>query len=83
MKRNLEIHYLHRQKKTPLCLEHRYYNAVNMGSDYVGIVFLGHGVEASFLHMVLSLSYITHQSPVIHLKFFTVLPLGGLKNNLF
>ena len=46
----LEIHCLHR-KKTPLHLEHGYYHAVNMGSDYAGIFFLGHGVEDSFLHM--------------------------------
>ena len=34
-----------------LCLEHGYNHAVNMGPDYVGIFFLRHGMEASFLHM--------------------------------
>ena len=47
MQKLLEIHCLHLKKKT-LVLKHGYYHAVNMGSDYVGIFPLRHGVEASF-----------------------------------
>ena len=47
MQKFLEMHYSHR-KKTALCIEHGYNHAVNLGSDYVGIFFLRHGVEASF-----------------------------------
>ena len=50
MQKLLEIHCSNR-KKTALCLDHGYYHAVYMGSNYVGIFFLGHGVEVYVLHM--------------------------------
>ena len=46
----LKIQYLH-WEKTPLCLEHGYFGAVNTGSDYVGIFLIRKSAETSFLHM--------------------------------
>ena len=38
-------------KKTPFCLEYGYFSAVNMGSDYVRILFVRQSADISFLHM--------------------------------
>ena len=66
----------------PFCLEHRYFGAINIGSDYVGILFIKQDAEASFCIWMLSLNHITHQRPVIHLKFLTVLPLERFEKKL-
>ena len=50
MQKFLKIHYLH-WEKTPFCLKHGYFSAVNTGSDYVGIFFVRQGAETSFLHI--------------------------------
>ena len=47
MQKFLKIHCLH-WKKTPLCLQHGYFGAVNMGSDYLGNLFKRQGAEVFF-----------------------------------
>ena len=77
-KKNLEIHCL-QWKETPFCLEHRYYHADIMRSDYVGFFSWDKAGKLLFCMWWLSLSHITRQRPVIHGQFLTVLPLGRLK----
>ena len=50
MQKFLKINCLHK-KKTPFFLEHGYFGAVNMGSDYVGFLLIRQGADISFLHM--------------------------------
>ena len=45
----LKMHCL-RWIKMPVCLEHGYLCAVNMGSDYEGILFTRQSAEVLFLH---------------------------------
>ena len=82
MQKFLKIHYLH-WKKTPYCLEHGYFVAINMGSDYVGTFFLRQDVEASFLQMEAQ-SHPHYASEACHaLKISHGLLLEGFKKSLF
>ena len=68
--------------KTLFLCKH-FLRSINMGSDYVGIVFLRHGVEASFLHMeVLSHPHYASEA-CLTLEIFHSFTVGRFKKKTY